>query len=196
MESTLPDDKYVNPKVIDPKIAWHLYIDRFVGTKHQGAGFILKSSHGTKFAYTLKYYFHASNNESEYKALLAGLCIALVMNIDQLIVHRDSQIFHGHIIRMFDAKDENTRKYYEITKKLLSQFDCSDFVKVSRKNNQKVDELSKALSGDLIPEVRLEPLAKKRIDNHKELLCVTPKSNWMIPIKEYILDGLLPDDTS
>lgn len=45
---------------------------------------------GTEFMNTIKYIFHASNNESEYETLLAGLQMALTMNLDQLIIHGDS----------------------------------------------------------------------------------------------------------
>lgn len=69
-------------------------------------------------------------------------------------------------------------------------------MKVKWKNNQKANELSKVLLAYHILKVWLEPLAKKSIDNHKELLCVTLERNWIIPIKEYISDSLLPDDAS
>lgn len=52
---------------------------------------------------------------------------------------------------MFEAKEDNKKKYSEIEKNLLSLFKCTNFEKVSRRDNQKVDELSKALSEDHIP---------------------------------------------
>lgn len=78
------------------------------------------------------------------------------------------------------------KKYFEIGKKLLSRFDCINFEKVSRKNNQKGDELLKALSEDHIPGVWLEPLAKKSINNDKELLCVTPKATGCSRLRLHI----------
>lgn len=88
--------------------------------KHQGAGFILTNPHETEFVYALKYNFHESNNEPEYEALYAGLGMALAINVDQLIIHGDSQIVHVHVTGMFAAKEANMRKYSKIAKKLLS----------------------------------------------------------------------------
>lgn len=85
--------------------------------------------------FALKYNFHPSNNELEYEALLAGVCIALRMNVDQLIIHGDSQIVHKHITGMFEVKENNIKNYSERAKELLSQFKSTDFEKVTRRNN-------------------------------------------------------------
>lgn len=74
-----------------------MYIDGSAGQKHKAAGFILKSPKGTEFAYALKYNFPVSNNESEYKVLLAGIRMALAMNVDQLIIRGDSKVFYGYV---------------------------------------------------------------------------------------------------
>lgn len=85
-------------------------------------------------------------------------------------------------------------RYSEIVKKLQSQVERIEFKKVSWRDNQRADELSKALSGDHIPEMWLEPLNKKSIDKSTELLCINTEDNWMIPIKNYKLIGSLPLD--
>ena len=41
-----------------------------------GAGLVLISPEGAEFTYALRFTFKASNNASEYEALLAGLTIA------------------------------------------------------------------------------------------------------------------------
>ncbi|GJX85506.1 reverse transcriptase domain-containing protein [Tanacetum coccineum] len=46
-----------------------------------GAGLILTRPEGTKFTYTLRFLFTASNNKAEYEALIAGLRISAQMGV-------------------------------------------------------------------------------------------------------------------
>ncbi|KAI5682874.1 hypothetical protein M9H77_04102 [Catharanthus roseus] len=142
---------------------------------------------GAEFAYALKYSFPISNNESE--ALLAGLRMALAINMEQLIIHGDSKFVYNHIIGTFEAKEDNMKKYSMLAKTLVSRFKRTWIKKVRRRNNQKAYELSTAISGKHISGIWLEPFIKKSID--KEILCMNPEDNWMTSIKNYILNGSL-----
>lgn len=158
----------------DPIVVWSLYVEGSTGKEHQGANFVPKTPTRTEFAYALKYIFHASNNKLEYEVLLVGLQMALAMNVDQLIIHGDSQIVHRHITDMFETKEENMKKYSKLAKALFSRLKKTQFEKLSRRNNQKADELSKSLFRDQILRIWLEQLIRKSID--KEILCVIPKT--------------------
>lgn len=163
-----------------------------MGEEHQEAGFVLKNLDGAECVYTLKYNFYISNNELEYEAPVASFCMTLAMNMDQLIIHRDSQIVHRNITGMFEAKEKNKKKYSELAKALLCRFKCTDFEKLSRRNNQKAPIQS--FIGEPNPRGIVEPLARKSIN--KEILCITPESNWMTLIKDYIWNCSLSDDDS
>lgn len=76
--------------------------------------------------------------------------MALKMNIYKLIIHEDSQIVHGHIMEMFEAK-ENMKNYSKITKTLISQFKCTDFEEVSRRNNRKLMSYQRPHPGNISP---------------------------------------------
>ncbi|GJY30369.1 hypothetical protein Tco_0413864 [Tanacetum coccineum] len=70
---------------------------------------------------------------------------------------------------------------------------------VRRNQNKKADALSKLASmtfEHLTKEVLVEVLAKRSIEE-KEVLKVEieEKRSWMSPIQEYLLSGLLPEDT-
>lgn len=56
-----------------------------------------------------------------------------------------------------------------------------------------MDELSKVIAGESIQGISLEPLLKKRID--VEVLSTEVEYNWMTLFKQYIANGLLPDDS-
>nr|GEU44483.1 reverse transcriptase domain-containing protein [Tanacetum cinerariifolium] len=55
---------------------WTLFTDGSSCLEGSGAGLILTSPEGEEFTYVLRFKFDASNNEVEYKALVAGLRIA------------------------------------------------------------------------------------------------------------------------
>ena len=55
----------------DPSNVWSLRIDGSSNVKGSGTGVILESPTGEKISYALRLEFPASNNEAEYKALLA-----------------------------------------------------------------------------------------------------------------------------
>ena len=69
---------------------WKLSIDGASNAQGSGAGLILTSPEGIDVEYALRFGFHASNNEAEYEAVIAGLNLAHSLEVDQLEVHSDS----------------------------------------------------------------------------------------------------------
>ncbi|KAI5663128.1 hypothetical protein M9H77_22451 [Catharanthus roseus] len=114
---------------------------------HKRAGFVLESTNRVEFAYVLKYEFPVSNNESEYEELLAGFGMTLARNIEQLIIQRDSKVVFRQVTSSFEAKEENMKWYLQLAKRLTSQFKATRFEKIHRRQNRKVDDLSKAITG-------------------------------------------------
>ncbi|GJZ37796.1 reverse transcriptase domain-containing protein [Tanacetum coccineum] len=72
-----PDEAPPDTLVVEtPQEPWTLFTDGSSCVDGSGAGLILTSPDGTEFTYALRFQFTASNNEAEYKALIAGLRIA------------------------------------------------------------------------------------------------------------------------
>ena len=69
---------------------WKLSVDGASNAQGSGAGLILTSPEGIDVEYALRFGFHASNNEAEYEAVIAGLNLAHSLEVDQLEVHSDS----------------------------------------------------------------------------------------------------------
>nr|GEV70512.1 reverse transcriptase domain-containing protein [Tanacetum cinerariifolium] len=77
-----PDDAPPEASVIEtPQEQWTLFMDGSSCVDGSGVGLILTSPKGTKFTYTLRFQFTASNNEAKYEALIAGLRIAGQMGV-------------------------------------------------------------------------------------------------------------------
>ena len=61
---------------------WKLFVDGASNAQGSGAGLILTSPEGIDIEYALRFGFHASNNEAEYEAVIAGLNLAHSLEID------------------------------------------------------------------------------------------------------------------
>ena len=61
---------------------WSSRIDDSSNVNGSGAGVILESPTGEKISYALRLEFSASNNEAEYKELLAGLHLAKEIRVE------------------------------------------------------------------------------------------------------------------
>nr|GEY42222.1 reverse transcriptase domain-containing protein [Tanacetum cinerariifolium] len=74
--------------------SWTLFTGGSSCVDGSGAGLILTSPEGIEFTYALRFQFAASNNEAEYKALIAGLRIAAQMGVQN--VHAEYVIREIH----------------------------------------------------------------------------------------------------
>ncbi|GJY62598.1 reverse transcriptase domain-containing protein [Tanacetum coccineum] len=142
---------------------WTLFTDGSSCVDECGAGVILMNPEGIEFTYALRFQFKATNNEAEYEALIAGLRIA--EKIDMV-------------------------KYLEKVKTLAKAFREFSINQVPRKENKKVDALSKIAStsfAHLSKHVLVEELKEKSVNEVEVLAVVEEEGNsWMTPIQEYL----------
>ena len=85
---------------------WKLSVYGASNAQGSGAGLILTSPEGIDIKYELRFGFHASNNEAEYEAVIAGLNLAHSLEVDQLEVYSDSQLVVRQIKDTYEAKSE------------------------------------------------------------------------------------------
>nr|XP_009413785.1 PREDICTED: uncharacterized protein LOC103995026 [Musa acuminata subsp. malaccensis] len=94
-----------------PPEPWVLHVDGSANSKGVGAGLVLRSPDGRSFERSLRFGFQATNNETEYEALLAGLRLALEMQVDALHVLTDSQLVAEQLSGGYEARDPVMAKY-------------------------------------------------------------------------------------
>ena len=63
------------------------------------------------------WYFPTTNNEVEYKALIAGLDLAKVARATDVVVYCDSQVVTSQVNGDYECKGEQMKKYLEQVKK-------------------------------------------------------------------------------
>ena len=76
-----------------------------------------------KFHPALRFQFEATNNESEYEALLAGLRMATELKARVIQCYNDSQLVINQIIRENEALGTKMAAYLEKVKAYLGDFE-------------------------------------------------------------------------
>ncbi|CAL2247844.1 unnamed protein product [Prunus armeniaca] len=111
-----------------------------------GAGLVLISPDKVALEYALRFKFHASNNEAEYEALLAGLRLAKEMGAKQIQIFSDSQLVVHQVNQDFTAKDVSMTAYFQHTPHLLTTFNAYLIGQVPRYENSHADALARLAS--------------------------------------------------
>ena len=93
-----------NAQTVTDLSIWKLSVDGASNAQGSGAGLILTSPEGIDIEYALKLGFHASNNEAEYEAVIAGLNLTHSLEVDQLEIYIDSQLVVRQIEDTYEAK--------------------------------------------------------------------------------------------
>ncbi|GJS59127.1 reverse transcriptase domain-containing protein [Tanacetum coccineum] len=121
------------------------------------------------------------------------------MEIVNLAIFVDSQLLVNQIKRIYAAKQPAIREYLQRKKETLRRFRSYTIEHIRRNQNKKVDALSKLASmtfEHLTKEVLVKVLARRPIEEKKVLQVETKdEESWMTPIYEYLLSGLLPEDS-
>ncbi|GKA29563.1 reverse transcriptase domain-containing protein [Tanacetum coccineum] len=166
-----PDEAPPDTSVIEiPQELWTLFTDGSSCVDGSGDGLILTSPEGMKFTYALRFQFTASNNEAEYKALIAGLQIAAQMGVRNVHVSVDSNLVANQVLGTYVAKEENMVKYLEKAKILINGF-----------------------ANFSISQVLVEVLKEKSIQDEEVATVVKEEGpTWITLIMEYLKDGTLP----
>nr|GEU62626.1 reverse transcriptase domain-containing protein [Tanacetum cinerariifolium] len=163
-----------------------------------GAGLILTSPEGVEFTYALRFQFAASNNEAEYKALIAGLRIATQMGVKNIQANVDSKLVANQVLGTYVAKEDNMIKYLKIAKGLVSGFKTFSINQVPQSRNKKADALSKIAStsfAHLSKQVLVEVLETKSITGEEVTAVIGEEGpTWMTELVNYLKEGILPGD--
>ncbi|GJZ45315.1 putative reverse transcriptase domain, ribonuclease H-like domain protein [Tanacetum coccineum] len=94
----------VKRKEPEPENTWKLFTDGASSFDGSGAGLMVVSPEGKEYTYALRFEFETTNNEAKYEALLAGLRIAKLMEIRELIIFVDSQLVANQVKGLFEAR--------------------------------------------------------------------------------------------
>ena len=124
-----------------------MYFDGSVMKTGAGAGLLFISPLGEHMRYEVCLHFPASNNMSEYEALLGGLRIAIELGVKRLDVRGDSQLVVDQVMKESSCHDPKMEAYCNAVRRLEDKFDGLELNHVPCKYNEDADELAKIASG-------------------------------------------------
>ncbi|XP_013632991.1 PREDICTED: uncharacterized protein LOC106338596 [Brassica oleracea var. oleracea] len=163
--------------LILPSSNWTLHVEGSSTTKGAGARVQLQSPTGELIRQSFSFGFPASNNEAEYKSLIAGLRLAKAVKSKRLSAYCDSQLVVSQFSGDYDARNDRMDAYLKIVQSLTAEFGFFELIKVPRGENICADALT-ALGSKLRDQVKrtipIHRIEKPSIDIPIEQTLVAP----------------------
>ncbi|XP_065017249.1 uncharacterized protein LOC135643811 [Musa acuminata AAA Group] len=183
-----------NESLSQPPEAWILHVDGSANSKGAGAGLVLRAPDRRSFERSLRFGFRATNNEAKYEALLAGLRLALEMQVVALHVHTDSQLVAEQLSGGYEARDSTMTKYLAQVKSLTAKFLHFTLSNVPRGENERADALAK-LASKPAPEVgpEVEELPARTVEIAATAMS-SASTTWIQELLRFKRDEILPPD--
>lgn len=107
-----------------------------------GIGVVLANEHGDVIADIARGIGATTNNVAEYRALIAGLELALERGIADLDVYLDSKLVVSQVLGEWKIKDERLRALAAKAQILMGKFDAITIQHVRREQNAAADALA------------------------------------------------------
>ena len=105
-------------------------------------GLVLISLEKIVIEKSLRLDFLATNNETEYEALLMEMAMVKRISEKSVKVFSDSRLVVGQVKGEFKAKDERRQGYLSQVKCLQSEFESFDLLHIPRSGNAHADSLA------------------------------------------------------
>ena len=107
-----------------------------------GIGVVLADEHGEVIADIAQSIGATTNNVAEYRALVAGLELALERGIGEVDVYLDSKLVVSQVLGEWKIKDERLRALAAKAQILMGKFDAITIQHVRREQNADADALA------------------------------------------------------
>ena len=101
---------------------WTMYFNRSMMVPGSGAGVVLIYPNGSRLCYAIHLHFSASNNATEYEALINRLCIAIELGATRLYVCGESELVIDQVMKESSCKSPLMIAYCQEVRKLEDKF--------------------------------------------------------------------------
>ncbi|XP_068504578.1 uncharacterized protein [Phaseolus vulgaris] len=156
-----------------------LSVDGSSNQQGSGAGIVLEGPNGVLIEQALRFAFKASNNQTEYEALIAGMLLAKEMGAQSLLAKSDSQLVTRQVTGKYQEKDPQMAVYLKYVQVLRGAFATFELVHVPREQNARADLLAKLASSGkggrqrTVIQETLKTLRKFVADNRVDVLHIS-----------------------
>ena len=120
-----------------------MYFDGSLKLGGTSIGGLFISLDGKQLKYVLQILWPATNNESEYKALLHGLRVTVSLGIKCLLVYGDFSVVINQVNKDWDYTKETMDAYCAEVRKLEKHFQGLEILHVMQDLNVAADVLAK-----------------------------------------------------
>ena len=104
--------------------------------------------------YAVSLRFKVTNNEAEYEAILGGLRMAKVVEVNNIEVQTDSQLVTKQFTGEFEILSPSMKRYAQLLKKVSEEFEQFRITKIDRTVNGKADTLARLASASRAIDLR------------------------------------------
>lgn len=105
-------------------------------------GVTLKDESGILVAEISENIGHTTNNQAEYKALIAGLKQCKILGAKEVIVRSDSELMVRQVLGIYRVKKEELKPLHEEVRKLAGNFAVFKIGNIPREQNKEADKLA------------------------------------------------------
>lgn len=148
--------------------------------------------------YTIHLSFKATNNEAEYEALLARLCLARSLNIEKIHIYSNSQLIIRQVTEKYQVRDAKMHAYLKRVKALLATMKEWTLTQIPCAENEGATLLAKMASAspmNITRYIPIELLHKLSIKETEVLLdTASNKPTLKDDIVVYLLEEKLLED--
>eukprot|EP00267_Zea_mays_P027992 XP_008657381.1 uncharacterized protein LOC103636842 [Zea mays] len=179
-----------------------MYFDGSLRLQGAGAGILFIAPGGDQLKYVLQLLFAASNNVTEYEALVHRLNIAISLGVKRLMVYNDSLVVISQVNKDWDCSTDSMDRYCAAVQKLEDKFEGLEFHHLERDHNAAAYALSKLGSswaqvphGIFVQEVQQPSVTREQAKEcHALDQAEADPNDWREPIIKYIKNKEEPDD--
>ncbi|XP_070028950.1 uncharacterized protein [Nicotiana sylvestris] len=202
LKTYFPDEEVslVGEDIVEAYNGWRMFFDGATNFKGVGIGAVLVSKKGQHYTVSAKLRFPCTNNMVEYEACIMGLNLAIDMNIQELLVIRDSNLLVHQVQGEWATKITKILPYLYHVQESKKRFTKIEFKHVPRIQNEFADALDTLSSMIQHPYKNfIDPIMVKI---HKQLAyCAhvdeeTDGKPWFHDIKEYLARGEYPEQAN
>jgi len=105
-------------------------------------GVSIQDTNGKEVATISQAIGRTTNNRAEYTALIEGLRLAKIQQIEEVEVKADSQLIVRQMLGQYQIRDQGLRSLWEEAQRLSKEFRSFIIVHIPRDENDRADELA------------------------------------------------------
>ena len=113
-------------------IPWKVFMDNVSNALGARAGIVVITPEGIKLEHSFRLGFKASNNEAEYKALLARLRVVSDLGAKKVEVYSNARLVVNQVHGSIKAKDLRMVEYLRLVKQTMDRFLSVKLVQVAK----------------------------------------------------------------